>query len=184
MRPINRMLAAGALLAVLAGQGLAEELSFVTDGRVLFSFDAPEGWLVRDGFESTKGRPEGVRPEARLISLLPPQENQIMWTGLWAPPDVRTFAEAQAYLGQAVPRLLDEPESTYRDSRTIGGRPARVWSGVGFRDGLDMDFSVAAIQIVRDRIAFVAFIGEPVAWDRHEKVLVAVLNSIEPGAAP
>lgn len=182
MRPTNRMLAAGALLAALAGQGLAEEVSFVTDGGALFNFDAPEGWLVRDGFESTRGRPEGVRPEAQLISLLPPEEELIMWTGLWAPPDVRSFAEARAYLGKAVPRLLEAPESTYNDSRTIGGMPARVWSGVGFRDGRDMDFSFAAIQIARERIALVAFIGEPAAWDRHEASLIAVLNSIEAGA--
>ena len=183
MRPTNRMLAAGALLAALAGQGLAEEVSFVTDGGALFTFDAPEGWLVRDGFESTRGRPEGVRPEAQLISLLPPEEELIMWTGLWAPPDVRSFAEARAYLGKAVPRLLEAPESTYNDRRTIGGKPARVWSGVGFRDGRDMDFSIAAIQIARERIALVAFIGEPAAWDRHDATLIAVLNSIEAGAA-
>lgn len=175
---------ATAILLSLSTAATAGTVDYATGGGTLFHFDAPDGWEVVKGFEvSAAEMPEGTPPAPRVVSLLPPEETRIMWTGLWSPPEVGTFAEARDYLGKAVPRLLADPEVTYRDTRTVGGREARVWSGVGTRGPRDMDFSIAAIRIAAGRIVLAAFIGEPEAWDRHQAELTAVLNSIAPGAA-
>ena len=175
---------ATAILLSLSTTATAGTVSYAIGDATLFHFDAPEGWEVVQGFEVTAAEmPEGTPPAPRVVSLLPPEEDRIMWTGLWSPPEVGTFAEAREYLGKAVPRLLADPEVTYRDTRTVGGREARIWSGVGTRGTRDMDFSIAAIRIAPGRIVLAAFIGEPEAWDSHQPELTAILNSIAPGAA-
>ena len=172
------------VLAMLALPATAEPVSYVTEGRTLFSFDAPDGWGVERGLEVNAAEmPEGVPPAPRLVSLLPPDEPEIMWTGLWAPEDVADFAQARTYIKELGPRLLEAPEVTFQESRVINGLRARVFSGVGFRDGRDMDFAMVAIQVAADQVAFAVFIGEPGAYDRHEAQLIGVLNSIRAGSA-
>ena len=106
-----------------------------------------------------------------------------MWTGLWSPPGVRDFAEARDYLRRLGPRLLDEPEIGYRDQRTVNGRPARIFSGTGSRMGARFDFVFAGVQIAADRVAIAAFIGEPGIFDRCERGLVELLDSVTPSGA-
>jgi hypothetical protein len=163
---------------------LARPVEYVSQGVPIFRFEVPDDWQFRMGPEiPATEMPNGLSPAPRVISVRPPGEDGVMWTGLWSPPGVRDFAEARDYLRRLGPRLLDEPEIGYRDQRTVNGHPARVFSGTGSRMGRDFDFVFAVVQIATGRVAIAAFIGEPGIFDRHEAALVELLDSVTPPGA-
>ena len=175
------------LTALLLGPMTASAgtVEYVSQGIPLFRFEVPDDWQFRIGPDVPAAEmPDGLTPAPRVISVRPPGEDGVMWTGLWSPPGVRDFAAARDYLRRLGPRLLEDPEVGYRDARTVNGRPARVFSGTGSRLGRAFDFVFAVVQIAPDRVAIAAFIGEPGIFDRHETALIELLDSVEPlGAA-
>ena len=173
--------ATGLMVLLLAPTASARTVEYVSQGIPLFRFEVPEDWQFRVGPDVPAAEmPQGLTPAPRVISVRPPGEEGVMWTGLWSPPDVSNFADARTYLRRLGPRLLDEPEVGYRDARSVNGRPARVFSGTGSRMGRAFDFVFAVVQISPDRVAVAAFIGEPGVFDRHKSELVDLLNSVEP----
>ncbi|MEH6544855.1 MAG: hypothetical protein V7701_00395 [Sneathiella sp.] len=158
---------------------------YETQGQNLFRFQVPDDWEIRPGFEVDPSVLEDNKdPVARIVSLLPQEEKLVMWTALWAPTGVALLSEAKEYIQDVAPRLLSDVQITFRDDRTINGREGRVVSGTGIRNDREFDFALVAIQINSNRVAFAAFIGEPEAYDRHEKALIGVLNSIKPEGGP
>jgi len=167
----------GALASAATAAGVT--VTYETQGRELFSFSVPDDWQVLTGFEvSPSAVPEGESPMARIVSVLPVGIELVMWTGLWAPPEVHRLEDAPDYVRRVAPRLLAEVEITFREEREVNGMPARAVSGTGVRDGREFDFALIAIQVTRDRVVLAAFIGEPEAHDRYEGALIAILNSI------
>ena len=180
----------GALIAIIltavigVQAAFADTVEYVSQGIPIFRFDVPDDWQFRIGPDvPVAAMPEGTSPAPRVISVRPPGEESVMWTGLWSPPGVEDFTEARDYLRRLGPRLLDDPQVGYRDERMVNGNPARVFSGVGSRLGRDFDFVFAVVQIVPGRIAVAAFIGEPAIFDRYEAQLVDLLDSVEPTEA-
>jgi hypothetical protein len=171
------LIAAGLLLAPAVH---GRSIDYVSQGMQLFRFEVPDDWQFRVGAEVPAAEmPAGLTPAPRVISVRPPGEDGVMWTGLWSPPAVRNFAEARDYLRRLGPRLLDRPQVGYSDARTVNGRPARVFSGTGSRAGRAFDFVFAIVQIAPERVAIAAFIGEPGIFDRHEEALVGLLHTME-----
>jgi hypothetical protein len=174
--------ALGVLVACvcLSHAAAAVTVVYETQGRVLFSFAVPDHWQVLTGFEVDPSMmTDGRTPKARIVSAIPRVEaERVMWTGLWAPPQVQRLDETADYLARVSPRLMADPHVTFREERVINGQQARIVSGTGIRDERELDFALVAIQIAVDRVAFAAFIGEPDAFDRHEDELIAMMNSI------
>ena len=105
-----------------------------------------DDWQFRIGPDVPAAEmPDGLTPAPRVISVRPPGEEGVMWTGLWSPPGVRDFAAARDYLRRLGPRLLEDPEVGYRDTRTVNDRPSRVFSGTGSRWG-GPSIRVAVVQ--------------------------------------
>ncbi len=168
-------------LILFAPQASAETVDYVARDAPLFRFDVPDGWAWRDGYAAPSGAtPGGAPPGPRIISVRPPGEGQVMWTGLWSPDGVADLEAARIYLGRVIPRELETPEITYRDARKVNGRPAYVFSGNAMRNGRGFDFVFAVVQVAPDRVAVVAFIGEPGIFDRNETALRDMLNSVRP----
>jgi len=154
---------------------------YETQGQNLFRFQVPDDWEIRPGFEVDPSVLEDDNdPVARIVSLLPQEETLVMWTALWAPTGVNQLSQAKEYIQDVAPRLLSDVQITFRDDRMINGRKGRIVSGTGIRNEREFDFALIALQINDNRVAFAAFVGEPEAYDRHEKALIGVLNSIEP----
>ena len=176
---------AAALTGAFSGQtASAATVEYVSQGAPIFRFDVPDDWQFRIGPDVPAAEmPEGTSPAPRVISVRPPGEDGVMWTGLWSPPGVEDFAGARDYLRRLGPRLLDDPQIGYRDARSVNGRPARIFSGTGTRTGRDFDFVFAVVQIAPDRIAVAAFVGEPGIFDRYEAQLVDLLDSVKPAEA-
>jgi hypothetical protein len=167
--------------AVLGPPASAETVEYVSQDSPIFRFDVPEDWDFRIGPDvPTAEMPEGTSPAPRVISVRPPGEDGVMWTGLWSPPGVENFAEARDYLRRLGPRMLDEPQVGYSDQRSVNGRPARIFSGTGTRMGRVFDFVFGVVQVAPERVVVAAFIGEPGIFDRYEAELVALLDSVEP----
>jgi hypothetical protein len=103
-----------------------------------------------------------------------------MWTGLWVPTRATTIDEFAVLLRTLRPRLLSNTRVTYRDDRVVNGRQVRIVAGTGRRGGRLFDVAFAAVQLTPDRLAVVAFIGEPDVFDRHEVALSDMLATIRP----
>jgi hypothetical protein len=180
--PLIAVLLAAAVTSGFFGQRtFAATVEYVSQGAPIFRFDVPDDWQFRIGPDvPAADMPQGTSPAPRVISVRPPGEDGVMWTGLWSPPGVESFADARDYLRRLGPRLMDGPQVGYRNERSVNGRPARIFSGTGTRMGRDFDFVFAVVQIAPGRIAVAAFIGEPGIFDRYEAQLVDLLDSLEP----
>jgi hypothetical protein len=82
----------GALASAATAAGVT--VTYETQGRELFSFSVPDDWQVLTGFEVS---PSAVGM-ARIVSVLPVGIELVMWTGLWAPPEVHRLEEPTAYV--------------------------------------------------------------------------------------
>ncbi len=178
MRTVSGIIAC-TFAALFAVSAQAEEFVYQTRGTDLFSFDVPDGWEILDGFELPQGElVDGDVPSPKVVSIRPPEEVGVMWTGFWSPVRLSNISGAKPWMERVIPYLLAAPENLYYDRRTVGGKPTRFYSGQGVRGGRDFDYAFAIIQISPDRVAVAAFIGEPDAYDRHEQELIGVLRSI------
>lgn len=184
LRIISRFVVALVIAGIMvAAKPVLADVTVIyeTQGQNLFRFQVPDDWEIRPGFEVDPSVLDDKKdPVARIVSLLPQEEKLVMWTALWAPTGVNQLSEAKEYIQDVAPRLLSEVQITYRDDRRINGREGRIVSGTGVRNEREFDFALVALQINDNRVAFAAFIGEPEAYDRHEKALIGVLNSIKP----
>jgi hypothetical protein len=186
-----RILSQVSVMLILAGSIIVAKpvladitVIYETQGQNLFRFQVPDDWEIRPGFEVDPSTLEDAKdPVARIISLLPQEEKLATWTALWAPTGVAKLSDAKKYFTDVAPRLLTDAQINFREDREINGRPGRIVSGTGSRNERDFDFALVAIQIAEDRVAFAAFIAEPEAYDRHEKAMIGVLNSIKPEGA-
>jgi hypothetical protein len=157
---------------------------YETQGQNLFRFQVPDDWEIRPGFEVNPSEIPGDKdPVARIVSLLPLEEKLATWTALWAPTGVTQLSDTKRYFLDVAPRLLTNVQINFREDRQINGRAGRIISGTGSRNNRDFDFAIVAIQINDNRVALAAFIAEPEAYDRHEKAMIDVLNSIKPEGA-
>ncbi len=171
----------GLAMLLQASGALARPVDYVSQGTPVFRFDVSDDWQYRIGPDvPVSEMPKGTTPAPRVISVRPPGEDGIMWTGLWVPPGVESIADARAYLQRLGPRLLDAPQVGHSDRRSVNGRPAQVFSGTGTRTGRDFDFVFAVVELAPGRVAVAAFVGEPGIFDRYEEALVDLLNSVVP----
>jgi hypothetical protein len=168
------------MLVATTSLAIADEI-YTSQGSGLFRFDPPAGWIVTKGADPRPAdMPDGRPPAPRVYSVRPPDETGVMWTGLWVPTRATTIDEFAVLLRTLRPRLLSNTRVTYRDDRVVNGRQVRIVAGTGRRGGRLFDVAFAAVQLTPDRLAVVAFIGEPDVFDRHEVALSDMLATIRP----
>lgn len=165
---------------VWSGNTLAGiSVTYETKGQDLFQFEAPDGWEIRSGkdFQET-GQKLKKMPDARIVSLVPPKSEYVMWTGFWAPEKLTDLEAAKTYIAGVAPKILPNANVTFQENRSLNGLQAYIASGSGDREGRSFDFAIIAVQISASRVVIAAFIGEPEAYDRYEKTLILLMNSI------
>lgn len=179
MRVPQGLLAVLWLLAAMTVAS-ADEI-YSAQGKALFRFEPPPGWTVMRGSDPRQGdMPAAVPPAPRVYSIRPPDESGVMWTGLWVPTRAKTIYEFTKLLKTLRPRLLSNTRVTFRDDRMVNGRQVRIVAGTGVRKGTRLDVAFAAVQLTPDRLAIVAFIGEPEVFDRYEVALSDMLATVRP----
>jgi hypothetical protein len=129
-------------------------VTYTDNGRALFSFDAPDFWTVHMGGprELVDPATDESRVVGRVIGLQPATEPRL-WVGFISPYGVSDFAQVQAYLTDIGPFLVKDAVVDKRTTRTVAGRPARIVSGQGRRDGKAVAFTAVAIDLPNDRMA-------------------------------
>ncbi len=171
----------GIFSAIMMSAGLAgaqTPVSYGEGGRALFTVEVPDFWSVRTGGPREIARSEGDAPQLipRVLALEPTVDGDV-WMGLMSPPAVTDLAGARAYLGQLGDFLAFEAEVTAPVMRRIAGRPAEVFAGTGRRDGRELQFTVAAIELPGGRVAIVAAVLEAGADPAFASVLNGVFAS-------
>jgi hypothetical protein len=144
--------------------GIASAGSAVTykDGdRALFRIDVPDFWTLRTGGLRELSDPEidDQRDVSRVFGMTPDAHPGV-WVGIISPHGVRTLAEARDYLQDIGPFLVKEADVTEAVPQRIGGLPARSLSGVGVRNGKQIDFTVLAIDLPGARVAIAVVVFE------------------------
>ncbi len=144
-----------------AGAAAQTPVSYTEGGRALFTVDVPDFWSVRTGGprEIARSEDETSRPVPRVLALQPTVDRGV-WMGFLSPPDVNDLAAAREYLRNLKRFLALDATATAPVKRRIGGRPAEVFAGNGRRDGREVNFTVAAIDLPGDRVAIAAAVLE------------------------
>ncbi|WP_162933043.1 hypothetical protein [Roseovarius sp. EL26] len=149
-------------LSLFAQPVQAEAVATLRDGgKSLFSFTVPDFWTMQSGGKQRLTLPgsDEARSVPQIISIRP-TEDPTLWMGFFSPPGVRTIAEGRTYLQEVASFLGSDPTVTDRPKRIIGGREAQVIEGTSRRDGKDLQFFIAIIDLPGSRIAIGASVVE------------------------
>ncbi|NHQ75782.1 hypothetical protein HAT86_15120 [Roseovarius gahaiensis] len=153
-------------------------VSYSEDGRVLFTVEVPDFWSVRTGGPREIARSEDDAPQlVPRVLALEPTVDRGTWMGLMSPPAVPDLASARRYMGQLSRFLALDVEVGPPVVRRISGRPAEVFAGTGRREGQQLQFTVAAIELPGRRVAVVAAVLEAGADPAFIEALNAVFAS-------
>lgn len=169
---------AAAMLMAGAGAEAQTPVSYVEDGRALFTVEVPNFWSVRTGGSRRIAPSDGAVPaDVPRVLALQPTVDEGAWLGFISPPRVGDLAEARGYLGQLGRFLALEARTAEPVPRRIGGRPAEVFAGRGRRDGRALQFTVAAIDLPGERVAIAAAVLEAGVDPAFAEVLNGVFAS-------
>ncbi|AXI54537.1 hypothetical protein C1J05_08555 [Sulfitobacter sp. JL08] len=159
---VFKRFAAAVLLICAAGMGHAGTPVVYSDGeQSLFRVDVPDFWSVRTGGERVIADPETDEPRTvgRVIGLAPVEGGGV-WVGLVSPRNVTTLDQADQYLRDIGPFLVQDTEISKRTNRRIAGLPARTVAGRGTRDRKSIDFTAVTIDLPNGRVAVAVVVFE------------------------
>lgn len=153
-------------------------VSYFEGGRVLFTVEVPDFWSVRTGGPREISGPDDDAPQSvpRVLALEPTVDRGV-WMGLMSPPAVPDLADARRYLGQLSRFLALDVEVGPPVVRRIAGRPAEVFAGTGRREGRQLQFTIAAVDLPGRRVAILAAVLEAGADPAFIEALNAVFAS-------
>ncbi|WP_170325311.1 hypothetical protein [Ruegeria arenilitoris] len=162
-------------LGAVAPASADTPITYTDAGRALFSFAAPDFWIVRTGgpreIEDTElGDPRAV---ARVMGVRPVTDDNV-WMGFVSPTGVASIEGGLRYLEDIDKFLVKDPTVTSTSDSRIGGLPARVISGTGTRDGRGINFTATIIDLPKDRVAVVVAILR----DGADPAYVDLLNDV------
>lgn len=175
-----RLLCLAALVAMSPALSEAgPRLTYETGGERLFSIEIEDGWMVNVGFEVPASEmPDGIPPKPRVVSLIPDQPDRTLWIGFWSPHDVTSEKDLDQYLKEIAGSLVQNGKVETREELEIDGEQGFVLRGKGMRFDLDMEFSLAAIELKGGRYAVLFFIGQPGERAERLAALSAMLQSV------
>jgi len=176
---IKKLIVLALTFAFLGGAAWAQTpISYSIHGKTYFSIEIPDSWMVNVGTEDDPALvAEGETPKSRLITAMP-ADGTPLWFGMWVPNDVKNFSEAKDYLDSLRDQLLTEVVTKNRKTGKINGMEVYYASGTGKKEKEVMDFSAAFIQLSKEDVAIVIYIGPHETTITHGKELKQMLQSI------
>lgn len=149
--------------------------SYAQDGRTLFSLAVPDFWTLTAGGERVLTAPDEdfARAVPQIVAIRPTVDPDA-WMGFFSPPGVATLAEGEAYLAEIGQFLTTTPTITSNAPGRVAGLPAQLIKGTGRRDGRNLVFTIAVVDLPRARVAIVAAIVEVDA----DPALVGQVNDV------
>lgn len=179
-----KIAAVAALAAVwlLTPAAAGTPVTYTTGGEAIFTFEAPDDWTIRTGFEiAPEQMKDGETPAPRIVSLQPEFVGGAMWAGLWVPPGLTSVDDAQAFVQALGNSMLSEANVVEQRTETIGGAKTAIYSGHGVTAHAgapkEVAFDLALMQLP-GKVAAAAFIGEAEVRRSNAAVLRGILESM------
>jgi len=160
----------------LAQPALADlRLTYAEEDRALFSVEVPAFWTVESGGPRTITPPgeEEARLSPQIVSMRPTVDPTV-WMGFFSPDGIATVEDGVAYLAEIEKFLSSDAEVTSNGPGRVGGLPARIIKGAGRRDGQDISFTIAVVDLPGARVAIAAGVAEA----RADPALVFEINRV------
>lgn len=180
LRQWKPLCAASAFSVVAVAADAGPRLVYETGGESLFSIAIADHWMVNVGKETPASEmPDGTEPNPRVISLVPDRPEASLWVGFWSPLGVGSLDDATKYLIGLEGRLLENAKVESRSMLDVAGASGFILRGTGDRYGLQLEFSIAVLDLKGDRVAVFAFIGEPGEREQLQVALSSMLNSVQ-----
>jgi len=159
------------MLAVSASPAAgAVRVVYETGEQALFSLDVPDDWLV------VAGRDEAGSGAPRILGLHP-EGDYSLWIGFLAPAEVKTLADAEAYVVNMGPRLVSGARVERIEDGKMGNLAARFYSGAGTRQGAPVDFIVVVTALPKERMVIGVYVGEYGAREVYQEQISAIAAS-------
>jgi len=148
------------LFFVTAGLAQAQvSIVYSAQGKQYFTMNIPDDWRVNVGNENGPERTSADEgPKFRLITAMPGDKTSL-WFGMWVPTDVSNFKEAKEYIDSLGVELLTNVVTTERKFETLNGMAVYYASGTGKKEGENMDFYAAFVQLSEKIVAIAIYIG-------------------------
>jgi len=145
-----------------------------------FSLEIADSWRVNVGSETDTAKlPPGEVAPPRVITLMPDDES-VLWFGVWVPVYLRSLDEAQEYLSSLDDFLVENPTLVKTDDVDLNTMPARYFKGTGERDGRPVDYFVMLFELSEEDIGVAIYIGSPETTKAHLEELRSMMKSITP----
>jgi hypothetical protein len=174
------------LLAVawLGATALAREQKFVYnhDGRPLFSFTLPDGWLLDTDYADearAAGADTSAGPEIRIVEAMPGDGTKL-WLGAWVVPRASTLDRGLEYVASLDGELFSDIAVSPPRETTIGGMKAMALAGTAKREGEKVELAAVLFESRPGVIAVVLYVGLPDTWSKHRDELQRIVASVQP----
>ena len=165
-----------AVLAMLFGawQPAAAQVRVTYDaaGKELFSVVAPDNWVV------TTGAGEGAEEDRPRVLGMHPEGDYSMWIGFFSPAETRSIDDAEEYVKGLGPRIVQNATVERQKDGSLGGLPARLYTGKGTRAGAPVDFSIGVVSLPGGRQAIAIFVGEYGAREVYKADIDIIAKSL------
>ena len=145
-----------------------------------FTVQVPDSWRVNVGSDPDPSQvPEGEIPPPRVITLMP-DDDSLLWCGVWVPVYLHSMDEAQEYLTSLDKFLVDDPVLKKSDNVNLNTMPARYFRGEGTKEGNPAHFFVMLFEISEESVGIAIYIGAPESTEKHLDKLRGIMKSIAP----
>lgn len=140
-------------------------------GKNLFSVVVPDNWTVTSGAAT-----EGEEPP-RILGMHP-EGDFSLWVGFLSPVEAATVEDAEEYVRGLGPRIVQNATVERQKDGTLGGMPARIYTGKGTRASAPVDFSVGIVSLPGGRQVIGIFVGEYGARAVYQDDIDAITKSL------
>ena len=172
-------------VSVVPTVGHAEALTYRHLDEELFLITFPDDWFVDSDFVAdarAAGTMKGGEPALRILEAMPGDGTKL-WFGIWVAPEKVTDLEtALEYAASLDGYLFTDVRSSQPRDTTLGGMPAKTFSGLARRLGEEVEFAAALFQPRAEVVTVALYVGRPQTWARHRDALEQIVDSIKPAA--
>ncbi|WP_424970267.1 hypothetical protein [Dinoroseobacter sp. S76] len=153
-----------AALALASPASADLRISYADGDRPLFSVAVPDFWSIETGGARAISPPgeEAALPVPQIVTLRPTVEPDV-WMGFFSPPGISTLEGGLDYLSEIEKFMAAEPEITSISKGQVAGMAARIIKGTGRRDGSDIAYTIAVVDLPGARVAIAAAVAETTA---------------------
>ena len=147
----------------------AQVMTLLQDGKRVVSVTYPDGWQIRT-----------PRIEGSNIIAAIPDDGSLLWQGLWVLREAGTIEQALERLHSLESRLFSDVEQTKDPwQEQIGELTVFNHEGTGmYQDSKSISFFVTLFEVGDQRVAALAYMGEPTAIEQHQDDLRFIVQSL------